>query len=273
MGKYNPGDVRRRRKVSVIRFSSLLPGCQCWSFYFKKSDMDEHLRESATTSSIQALCDLLHSPSEEEEEIESHCPSSSAFAGPGDIGFVKKIQQNISTSETEKDGKDIWHESEVKEGAEFDDFLDPREKPEYEILFKQRVRSEDIFLGLSRKDPSTACCEDMVIRIHLSDTKVSDVSLDVRKKYINLCTPKYCCSLDIFSFLDHSLQTREMVVCENPGDTQTSPPGTNNHSSKLGLHLPHVVNEKSGQAKFMVDTGTLELTLPMVRDMDFINFA
>ncbi|XP_077321343.1 dynein axonemal assembly factor 6 isoform X8 [Lithobates pipiens] len=249
MGKYNPGDVRRRRKVSVIRFSSLLPGCQCWSFYFKKSDMDEHLRESATTSSIQALCDLLHSPSEEEEEIESHhilpedwcleldsilqCPSSSAFAGPGDIGFVKKIQQNISTSETEKDGKDIWHESEVKEGAEFDDFLDPREKPEYEILFKQRVRSEDIFLGLSRKDPSTACCEDMVIRIHLSDTKVSDVSLDVRKKYINLCTPKY----------------------------------------KLGLHLPHVVNEKSGQAKFMVDTGTLELTLPMVRDMDFINFA
>ncbi|XP_077321339.1 dynein axonemal assembly factor 6 isoform X4 [Lithobates pipiens] len=253
------------------------------------SDMDEHLRESATTSSIQALCDLLHSPSEEEEEIESHhilpedwcleldsilqCPSSSAFAGPGDIGFVKKIQQNISTSETEKDGKDIWHESEVKEGAEFDDFLDPREKPEYEILFKQRVRSEDIFLGLSRKDPSTACCEDMVIRIHLSDTKVSDVSLDVRKKYINLCTPKYCCSLDIFSFLDHSLQTREMVVCENPGDTQTSPPGTNNHSSKLGLHLPHVVNEKSGQAKFMVDTGTLELTLPMVRDMDFINFA
>lgn len=196
--------------------------------------MEEHLGEFSTTSSIQALCDLLHNPSEEEEEIESHCPSSSAFAaGPGDIGSVKKIQQDISTSETEKDGKDIWHESEVKEGAEFDDFLDPREKPEYEILFKQRVSSEDIFLGLSRKDPSSACCEDMVIRIQLSDTKVSDVSLDVRKKYINLCTPKY----------------------------------------KLGLHLAHAVNEKSGQAKFMADTGTLELTLPMVRDMDFINFA
>ncbi|XP_040181119.1 dynein assembly factor 6, axonemal, partial [Rana temporaria] len=179
------------------------------------------------------LCDLLRHPSEEEEEIESHCPSSSGFAGPGDIGSVKKIQQNISTSETEKDGKDIWHESEVREGAEFDDFLDPREKPEYEILFKQRVSSEDLFLGLSRKDPSTACCEDMVIRIQLPDTKVSDVSLDVKKKYINLCTPKY----------------------------------------KLGLHLPHAVNDKSGQAKFMADAGTLELTLPMVRDMDFINFA
>ncbi|CAI9609004.1 unnamed protein product [Staurois parvus] len=197
--------------------------------------MEEYLGEFSTTSSIQALCTLLHNPSEEEEEeeIESHCPSSSAFAGPGDIGSVKKLQQNISTSETEKDDKDIWKESEVQEGAEFDDFLDPREKPEFEILFKQRVSSEDLFLGLSRKDPSTACCEDMVIRIQLPDTKVSDVSLDVKKTHINLCTPKY----------------------------------------KLGLHLPHAVNEQSGQAKFLADTGTLELTLPMARDLDFINFA
>ncbi|KAM5146068.1 dynein axonemal assembly factor 6 [Mantella aurantiaca] len=90
-----------------------------------------------------------------------------------------------------------------------------------------------MFLGLSRKDPSSACCEDMVIRIQLPDTKVSDVSLDVRKKYINLCSPKY----------------------------------------KLGLHLPHAVNETSGKAKFLAETGTLELMLPMVRDLDFINFA
>ncbi|XP_073456743.1 dynein axonemal assembly factor 6 isoform X2 [Aquarana catesbeiana] len=154
-----------------------------------RGNMEEHLGEFSTTSSIQALCDLLHNPSEEEEEIESHCPSSSAFAaGPGDIGSVKKIQQDISTSETEKDGKDIWHESEVKEGAEFDDFLDPREKPE-----------------------------------------------------------------SVSSFLT----PRSLMF----------------HLIKLGLHLPHAVNEKSGQAKFMADTGTLELTLPMVRDMDFINFA
>lgn len=33
----------------------------------------------------------------------------------------------------------------------------------YEILFKQQVGTEDIFLGMSRKDPSTACCEDMLV--------------------------------------------------------------------------------------------------------------
>ena len=33
----------------------------------------------------------------------------------------------------------------------------------YQILFKQCVGTEDVFFGMSRKDPSTACCEDMVV--------------------------------------------------------------------------------------------------------------
>ncbi|XP_018432467.1 PREDICTED: protein PIH1D3 [Nanorana parkeri] len=197
--------------------------------------MDAYLGDFSNTWSMQGLCALLHDPSEEEAGPESHvtCPSSSAFVGPGDIGSVTNLQQSAATSQTGRDDKDIWSESEVQEGAEFDDYLDPREKPEYEILFKQRVSSEDMFLGLSRKDPSTACCEDMVIRVQLPDTNVADVSLDVKKNYINLRTPKY----------------------------------------KLGLHLPHTVNDKSGQAKFMADTETLELILTMVRDLDFINFT
>mgnify|MGYP002803967828 CR=1 FL=1 len=32
------------------------------------------------------------------------------------------------------------------------------------MLFKQKVTSEDIFLGVGNKNPSTACCEDLVVR-------------------------------------------------------------------------------------------------------------
>ncbi|KAM9324155.1 dynein axonemal assembly factor 6 [Gastrophryne carolinensis] len=186
-----------------------------------------------SSTSIKYLCDLLNNSAEEEDETESQNNLPSVIAGPGDIGPIKTLEHKSSTGQTKTHNKDIWNTAEVQEGSEFDDSLDPREQPEYEIHFKQRVGSEDIFLGMSRKDPSTACCEDIAVHISLPGTKASDVCLDVRKKYLALRTPKY----------------------------------------KLGLHLPHPVNEKSGKAKFIVDTETLEVTLPLLRDFDFINFA
>ncbi|XP_063793058.1 dynein axonemal assembly factor 6 [Pseudophryne corroboree] len=192
--------------------------------------MEQGMNEFSPTSCIEALCALLNnSAAEEEEEENNQGLTSSALVGPGDIGPLKKQEQEFSTSTH----KEIWNALEVPEGSEFDDSLDPREQPEYEILFKQQVGSEDIFLGMSRKDPSTACCEYMVVRIQLPNTKSTDVSLDIRKKFLDLRTPKF----------------------------------------KLGLHLPHPVNEKNGKAKFMVDREILEVTLAMVRDLDFINLS
>ncbi|XP_042196596.1 protein PIH1D3 [Callorhinchus milii] len=103
----------------------------------------------------------------------------------------------------------------------------------YEILFKQRVGTEDVFLGVSRKDGSTACCEDMVIRINLPDTKLSDVTLDVNDRFLTLRSPHY----------------------------------------KLGLHLPHAVDSKNGKAQLISSTSLLEVTLTMKRELDFVNFA
>lgn len=34
----------------------------------------------------------------------------------------------------------------------------------YEIILKQSVGTEDLFLGLSRKDPSSMCCEAMLVK-------------------------------------------------------------------------------------------------------------
>ncbi|XP_078544513.1 dynein axonemal assembly factor 6 [Lissotriton helveticus] len=186
-------------------------------------------------SSLQALSKLLTLEQEDEDEYFDSKPNCSSVAsvGPGDIGTSKTTQTKATPKEECASGNDIWDPEEVQEGSEFDDILDHREQPEYEIIFKQHVASEDVFLGMSRKDPSTACCEDMLVRIKLPGVKSGDIVLDVRDKFLDLRTPKY----------------------------------------KLGLHLPHPVDGKIGKAHFISEKETLEVTLTMRREFDFINFA
>uniref|UniRef100_A0A674JUB0 Dynein axonemal assembly factor 6 n=1 Tax=Terrapene triunguis TaxID=2587831 RepID=A0A674JUB0_9SAUR len=151
----------------------------------------------------------------------------------GPYALVIKFSLLVTPDVKSGNRKDIWNTEEVPEGSEFDDIWDPREQPEYEILFKQQVGAEDIFLGMSRKNPSTACCEDMLIKIKLPDTKSSDITLDIQDKILDLRTPK----------------------------------------KKLLLHLPHPVDSKNGKACFISEKETLEVTLRMKREFDFINFA
>ncbi|KFQ35974.1 PREDICTED: protein PIH1D3, partial [Merops nubicus] len=103
----------------------------------------------------------------------------------------------------------------------------------YQILFKQSVGTEDVFFGMSRKDPSTACCEDIVVKIKLPETKYSDITLDIRDKILDLRTPK----------------------------------------KKLLLHLPYQVDSENGKARFLSEEETLEVTLRASKQFDFINFA
>jgi hypothetical protein len=37
----------------------------------------------------------------------------------------------------------------------------------YTFLYKQAVGTADAYLGMSGKDPSSTCCEDLVVRIAL----------------------------------------------------------------------------------------------------------
>ncbi|KAI1902708.1 hypothetical protein AGOR_G00018800 [Albula goreensis] len=86
---------------------------------------------------------------------------------------------------------------------------------------------------MSRKDPSSMCCESMVVKIKLPGTNISEVVLDVKEKFLDLRTPKY----------------------------------------KLGLHLPHPVHCLEGKAQFFAEKEELEVTLPMNRLLDCINLA
>ena len=50
-----------------------------------------------------------------------------------------------------------------------DDDDDPRERPEYEFLYKQAISTADNYLGMAyvHKDPGSLSCEDLVVRIEL----------------------------------------------------------------------------------------------------------
>lgn len=47
--------------------------------------------------------------------------------------------------------------------------LHPLPPLSYELLYKQAVGTHDAFLGMSGKDPSSACCEELVLRIALPE--------------------------------------------------------------------------------------------------------
>lgn len=59
----------------------------------------------------------------------------------------------------------------------------------YEILYKQSVGSQDVFLGMGDKDPSSLSCEAMVVRIVLPGCRGSDLDLNVTAQELVLTAP------------------------------------------------------------------------------------
>ncbi|KAF7692628.1 protein PIH1D3 isoform X2 [Silurus meridionalis] len=193
------------------------------------------MEEFSSLQNLQALSDLLSVPADEESDSEDYKNANpKAEMGPGHIGAHSsdsRQDKNSVSSTYVKNTKDIWDVEEVTEGTHFNDLADLRPEPEYEIILKQSVAAEDLFLGMSRKDPSSMCCESMLVRVKLPETHVSELMLDVKERFVDLRTPKY----------------------------------------KLGLHLPHSVHNREGKARFITERNELEITLPMNRPLDSIN--
>lgn len=91
----------------------------------------------------------------------------------------------------------------------------------------QAVETTDAFLGMSLKDASSTCCEDIVIRIELPGTEAKgEIDLDVNDTNLTVRSPKY----------------------------------------KLFLHLPHKVKADAGKAKWDGTKEELYISLPIIRD-------
>lgn len=97
-------------------------------------------------------------------------------------------------------------------------------------MYKQAVSPEDMFLGMSGRDPSTHWCDDMIVRVRLPGEKLADCDLEVTENFLDLRTPKF----------------------------------------RLGLHLPHPCDPDAGNAKFDSAKSELTVTLKMNRELDFL---
>ncbi|XP_034558904.1 protein PIH1D3 [Notolabrus celidotus] len=183
----------------------------------------------SSAQNLQALSALLSTQQDGDDDDGGETRPSHARLGPGHIGAPKQDKE-VSSAYIKKNSKDIWSEEEVAEGSQYDDLTDPRPQPEYEVILKQSVGTEDLYLGLSGKDPSSMCCEAMLVKIKLPETKATDVALDVKETFLDLRTPKY----------------------------------------KLGLHLPQPTHSAGGKAQFFSEREELEVTLPMKHSMDFL---
>ena len=104
----------------------------------------------------------------------------------------KTLLQPYLYSQKKANTKDIWDVEEVpEENLTWDDEGDERPEPEYTTAYKQRVGSEDVFLGINGRDPGSHCCEDLSVRIKLPDVDSMEmISLDVTKNTLRVSTPK-----------------------------------------------------------------------------------
>ena len=68
---------------------------------------------------------------------------------------------------------------------------DDRLQPDFEIIPKQHVGTEDVFLGLSDRDASSNHCDSLLVKIWLPNTQFKNVELDVKGSSIVVQSPNF----------------------------------------------------------------------------------
>ena len=64
-------------------------------------------------------------------------------------------------------------------------------QPEYEIIYKQKLTSEELFLQMGNKTNSTASCEDMIVKIKLPGVlKISEIDVNVVDNFLDCRSSK-----------------------------------------------------------------------------------
>jgi len=137
-----------------------------------------------------------------------------------------KINSNIFDT-----SKSIWNIEEIPTEDAVDSIpLDDRPCPRYEYSYKQEVGTEDTFLGMTNKTPSSAHCSHLVVKIHFPNTTMKDIDLDVTKNRIK----------------------------------------AESKTLRLFTYLPVEVDSDKGSAKFDTKKSLLIVTLPIIHEFDML---
>ncbi|CAF0992174.1 unnamed protein product [Didymodactylos carnosus] len=158
-----------------------------------------------------------------------------SFVSPQAKNTTEKAKAVVSSKKELVNTKDIWNIDEVPDRGNESiptEKDDTRPQPEYDMHYKQNVTSEDIFLQMGNKNPSSASCEDLVVKIQLPDTELSEIVLDITKNLVDCRSKKY----------------------------------------RLALPLPHPCDPDKCQAKWNKEQHTLQITVRLQREYDDFNF-
>jgi hypothetical protein len=191
---------------------------------------------------LQALSDLLNAGAKEEIDPFANTgqigrpadPSSSSALTPSTIANAQPKPAPVPAPVVKaKDPDAIWSPEEVDEAEDaLEDFSgDHRARPEHEVLYKQRIGAEDVYLGLGGKNNSSMGCDELVVKFKLPGTEFKDITLDSARTSVTVKTPKFAIALPLPRRVDPQNgsakweKDREVLVVTLPID----------HSDGLGM--------------------------------------
>ena len=96
------------------------------------------------------------------------------------------------------DAQSIWSPEEVvtvHEALAAPSATDARRRPEFDYAYKQKVGSEDVFLGLSGTTESSIHCDTLVMRVLLPGERFADIDLDCTEDRIVVSAAQQCVEL------------------------------------------------------------------------------
>ncbi|PFH38242.1 hypothetical protein BESB_005830 [Besnoitia besnoiti] len=149
--------------------------------------------------SVRALCRLLNPDDDDDGEFNS-VPASRAHMSPADLrGREHKptAKPNVKVEAKMRKSSGInanENSAPLNERVSASSVKDCRQLPDYEILHQQTVGPEDIFLGITGKDPTSDHCDKFIIKVKLPDTELKAIQLKVSKKIdlrVSLCVAAF----------------------------------------------------------------------------------
>ncbi|KAJ3340208.1 Protein pih1d3 [Gonapodya sp. JEL0774] len=123
-----------------------------------------------------------------------------AHLSPASIGPPSSPASRSSTS-SKKSKRDIRQDMSIWDDDEIEDvvdavkdevLLDPRERPTYDIRYRQNVDSADVFLGMSGKANSSMHADEMVVEVDLPAVQaVKELEIEVQDTLVDIRSQKY----------------------------------------------------------------------------------
>jgi hypothetical protein len=191
-------------------------------------------RDGLDANMLQGLTSLL-GVEQAQAEKESLPPNYIAAGQGGKAGGFVPGQTKMAVkkpADLQKKKDDVWEDQDLRAGSgvTVKDKGDDRAEPKYDILLRQDLGSQDLYLNLGDRDPGSDHCNTIVVKVFMPDTELKNISLEVLQDRVLVQAPKY----------------------------------------RLNLALPHPVRKDDGKAEWEKLKACLKVTLPIEQKITYV---